>query len=62
VCGELDGAGLKALADHNRAVHVVSPALRLRRAGYLAELGWRRLAQGEQDNLATLQPIYLHTV
>ena len=31
----------------------------LRRAGYLAELGWRRLELGESDNVATLQPLYL---
>jgi tRNA threonylcarbamoyladenosine biosynthesis protein TsaB len=37
----------------------VSPAHRLRRAGYLAELGVRRLKSGENDDLATLQPLYL---
>ena len=31
----------------------------LRRAGVLAELGWRRLERGESDNIATLQPLYL---
>ena len=31
------------------------------RAGYLAELGWRRLIQGDRDDPVTLQPIYLHT-
>ena len=31
----------------------------LRRAGYLAELGWRRLERGESDDIATLQPLYL---
>lgn len=31
----------------------------LRRAGYLAELGWRRLSQGDTDDAATLQPEYL---
>ena len=31
----------------------------LRRAGYLAELGWRRLGRDESDDPATLQPIYL---
>lgn len=30
-----------------------------RRAGNLAELGWRRLQQGQSDDLATLQPVYL---
>ncbi len=31
----------------------------LRRAGFLAEPGWRRLKMGETDNPATLQPLYL---
>ena len=31
----------------------------LRRAGFLAELGWRKLKMGEFDNPATLQPLYL---
>jgi len=31
----------------------------LRRAGVLAELGWRRLERGEGDDIATLQPLYL---
>jgi hypothetical protein len=39
---------------------VASPASCLRRAGYLAELGWQRLKRGEADDPATLSPIYLH--
>ncbi len=35
------------------------PASRLRRAGFLAELGQQRLKAGDYDNLATLQPLYL---
>lgn len=31
----------------------------LRRAGFLAELGWRRLEKGDFDHPATLQPLYL---
>jgi tRNA threonylcarbamoyladenosine biosynthesis protein TsaB len=31
----------------------------MRRAGFLAELGWRRLERGENDDIATLQPLYL---
>jgi tRNA threonylcarbamoyladenosine biosynthesis protein TsaB len=34
-------------------------ALSLRRAGYLAELGWRRFDAGEADDPASLSPIYL---
>ncbi len=61
-CGEIDAGGLAALADRTAKTTVIPSAQRLRRAGYLAELGWNRLAQGEQDDLATLQPLYLHTV
>lgn len=31
----------------------------LRRAGFLAELGWRRLERGDLDHPTTLQPLYL---
>jgi tRNA threonylcarbamoyl adenosine modification protein YeaZ len=41
-----------------RAV-IPPPASRLRRAGFLAELGQQRLKAGDYDNLATLQPLYL---
>lgn len=30
-----------------------------RRAGYLAELGWRRLSTGDYDHSPTLEPLYL---
>ncbi|MBM4460259.1 MAG: tRNA (adenosine(37)-N6)-threonylcarbamoyltransferase complex dimerization subunit type 1 TsaB [Chloroflexi bacterium] len=35
-------------------------ALTMRRAGYLAELAWKRFVAGEADDPATLSPIYLH--
>jgi tRNA threonylcarbamoyl adenosine modification protein YeaZ len=38
---------------------IASPATDLRRAAYLAELGMKRLASGDVDNVATLQPVYL---
>jgi tRNA threonylcarbamoyl adenosine modification protein YeaZ len=37
----------------------ISPGRRLRRAGYLAELGIRRLKSGDSDDPVTLQPLYL---
>ncbi|HEY63917.1 MAG TPA: tRNA (adenosine(37)-N6)-threonylcarbamoyltransferase complex dimerization subunit type 1 TsaB [Caldilineae bacterium] len=36
------------------------PAMRLRRAGILAELGWARYQAGDVDDPTTLSPIYLH--
>jgi hypothetical protein len=62
VSGELDREGLKILGQQAGRVTIASPAQRLRRAGYLAELGWKRLAEGERDDPAVLQPIYLQTV
>lgn len=41
-------------------VQFAPPALSVRRAGYIAELGWQRLRAGHTDDPATLSPIYLH--
>jgi tRNA threonylcarbamoyl adenosine modification protein YeaZ len=38
---------------------ILSPAAGLRRAGFLAELGLKRLRADDYDNPATLQPLYL---
>lgn len=38
---------------------MLSPAAGLRRAGFLAELGLKRLEVGDDDNPVTLQPLYL---
>ena len=43
--------GEKAVIPHQSAL--------VRRAGFLAELGQRRLEAGKHDNPATLQPLYL---
>ena len=59
-CGEIDAAETQhilALAG-DQAV-VATAAGSLRRAGFLAELGWARLSQGSADDPATLSPIYL---
>ncbi|HSJ57016.1 MAG TPA: tRNA (adenosine(37)-N6)-threonylcarbamoyltransferase complex dimerization subunit type 1 TsaB [Anaerolineae bacterium] len=59
-CGEIDTAEAKrivALAGDEAVV--ASPAGSLRRAAFLAELGWARLKQGSADDPATLSPIYL---
>jgi tRNA threonylcarbamoyl adenosine modification protein YeaZ len=59
-CGEIPEPVMVQLQQKlgERAV-IPELAARLRRAGYLAALGWRRLERGEQDNAATLQPLYL---
>lgn len=59
-CGEISSGSASLLLEKlGRKAVVASGGASLRRAGYLAELGWLRLEQGEVDNLATLQPIYL---
>lgn len=59
-CGEL----VSIIADQLRKqlkqkVIIPSSVSRLRRAGFLAELGQRQLEAGNVDNVATLQPLYL---
>ncbi|MFQ6101060.1 MAG: tRNA (adenosine(37)-N6)-threonylcarbamoyltransferase complex dimerization subunit type 1 TsaB [Anaerolineae bacterium] len=58
-CGEIDPAGAETLATLGELAVLLPAAARLRRAGFLAELAWRRLDQGEADDPATLIPIYL---
>ncbi len=36
------------------------PSMRSRRPGHLAELGWNRWINGEQDDVAALEPLYVH--
>jgi tRNA threonylcarbamoyladenosine biosynthesis protein TsaB len=58
--GEIDYQAAQILErdSHQKAV-VVSPATRLRRAGYLAEIAAQRLEAGDQDDPDALVPIYL---
>jgi len=58
-CGEIDPAGADKLAPLGEMAVLLPAAARLRRAGYLAELAWRRLNRGETDDPNTLTPIYL---
>jgi tRNA threonylcarbamoyladenosine biosynthesis protein TsaB len=59
-CGEIE-------TDHGDQIRqrlgltaiVATPAASLRRAAFLAELGWERLSRGDSDDAATLSPIYL---
>jgi tRNA threonylcarbamoyladenosine biosynthesis protein TsaB len=60
-CGEIDMALRESLTDKvgDRAV-IATQASSLRRAGYLAELGLRKLQDTGGDELASLEPLYLH--
>ena len=60
-CGGVDESLSAELQAHMGArATIASPASSLRRASYLAEIGWERLRAGEGDDLATLEPLYLH--
>lgn len=60
--GEIDTPAAKTLQqESNQKAQLVSPASRLRRAGYLAEIASRRLEAGHQDDPDALVPIYLST-
>jgi tRNA threonylcarbamoyladenosine biosynthesis protein TsaB len=50
-----DAAKLIRKAGHQ----VVPAAATVRRAGYLAEIGWQRLRKNKTDEASTLAPIYL---
>jgi tRNA threonylcarbamoyl adenosine modification protein YeaZ len=59
-CGELTQAIADKLSEKLGPKAIIPPpASRLRRAGFLAELGFKRLQAGEYDHPASLQPIYL---
>ncbi|NLD71979.1 MAG: tRNA (adenosine(37)-N6)-threonylcarbamoyltransferase complex dimerization subunit type 1 TsaB [Chloroflexi bacterium] len=60
--GELSPELVDRLLAEPDAEHLAisTPAGCLRRAGYLAELGWERLQQGEVDDLDALSPLYAH--
>lgn len=59
-CGELTAQVIEMLKERlgERAL-IAEPVARLRRAGYLAVLGWQRLEEGRTDDVVTLQPIYM---
>ncbi|MCB0153901.1 MAG: tRNA (adenosine(37)-N6)-threonylcarbamoyltransferase complex dimerization subunit type 1 TsaB [Anaerolineae bacterium] len=58
--GEIDEAAAFTLQrESNQNAQVVSPAARLRRAGYLAEIATGRLAAADQDDPDALVPLYI---
>jgi len=56
VIGEIDQVGIDHLRRYR--VEVGSPEQNVRRAAWLAEIGWERWRQGRVDDPATLAPIY----
>ncbi len=61
VAGELNADERHRLMRKRVNVHLMSPALSVRRPAILAELAWNRWQAGAASELASLAPIYLHT-
>jgi hypothetical protein len=58
--GEVDATGRELLRGSGGALRCVSAGGRLRRAGFLAEMGWTALQHGEYpEGAASVNPIYL---
>lgn len=60
IAGEINEAGHQAVAAASAPAHIAPGTISLRRAGYLAEIGWQRLRAGKPDDPHTLTPTYLH--
>jgi len=60
ICGELTGDERNVLAQMGDLVTLANPAQSLRRAAYLAEIGWSRWKNQQIDNPMFLVPHYLH--
>ncbi|MHB9034633.1 MAG: tRNA (adenosine(37)-N6)-threonylcarbamoyltransferase complex dimerization subunit type 1 TsaB [Anaerolineae bacterium] len=62
VTGEINSELAEKLLRHAQAENIAISSLAgsARRAGYLAELAWQRLQEGESDDLDTTDPVYLH--
>ena len=57
-CGEIDARDGEQIRQRlGPEAIIASPAASLRRAAYLAELGWERLSNGDADNPSTLAHI-----
>lgn len=55
--GEIDENGSRLLAEHR--LNRLNPAWNVRRAGFLAELGWKKLQDGIITKPSEVNPIYL---
>jgi tRNA threonylcarbamoyladenosine biosynthesis protein TsaB len=59
-CGRIPPEMVQQLRGRlKRKALIVEGTAGLRRAGYLAELGWSRLESGDFDHSPTLEPLYL---
>ncbi len=59
LCGDIDSALAEQLAARlGELAAIATPAMNVRRAGYLAELAWARFQRGEADDVQALAPLY----
>jgi len=58
ICGELNEAEREFLGHNKPEIKLAFPAQSLRRAGFLAEIAWKRWKAGQSDDPASLSPIY----
>jgi tRNA threonylcarbamoyl adenosine modification protein YeaZ len=59
-CGEMQQGVISQIEEKlGRKARIIKGSSRFRRAGCLAELGWRRLRSGDFDHSPTLEPLYL---
>lgn len=57
--GEISSEAAKLIRASKKPFYLVPAAASVRRAGYLAGIGWQRWRQGQVDDAATLAPNYL---
>jgi tRNA threonylcarbamoyladenosine biosynthesis protein TsaB len=59
IAGEVSQKAVQMIRKMGKEIQVAPAAVSVRRAGYLAELGWQRLKKGKTDDASSLAPIYL---
>ncbi len=57
--GEISPEAAKMIRASKKPFYLVPAAASVRRAGFLAEIGWKRIRQGLVDDAASLSPTYL---
>lgn len=58
-CGEIDQELADLLRSSGRVAGIAGPGASIRRAGFMAELGWRRFAAGARSPGGFVEPLYL---
>ena len=61
ICGELSEEARSVIGRRWKNAMIASPAHCLRRAGFLAEIGWERMMKEQPDDPISLAPIYIST-